>query len=234
MPTTTLLKYGLYGGKQDPGAIGVLDSNSSLNNGLEMPILGFGVFQTKTKGEIVQKQRPCFTGKFFTKHFGGCLALALLGATAVADDWPQWQGPDRTAVSKEKGLLKEWPKDGPPLAWKANGIGEGMGGVGHQRRPDLHHRRQRRLGLALCAQRVGRQASLEGEDRARRQTRKGMPIPHRPARHADRRRRPALRPRPARRPRLLHDRGQGSLAHGLRQGLWRHRPGLGLIRVAAG
>ena len=44
---------------------------------------------------------------------------------AVADDWPQWQGPDRNAVSKEKGLLQEWPKDGPPLAWKAKGLGGG-------------------------------------------------------------------------------------------------------------
>src|SRR5213080_663802 len=44
---------------------------------------------------------------------------------ARADDWPQWQGPDRNAVSKEKGLLQEWPKDGPPLAWKATGLGGG-------------------------------------------------------------------------------------------------------------
>src|SRR5438445_330009 len=43
----------------------------------------------------------------------GC-ALALPG---VADDfhphkydWPQWQGPQRTAISQEKGLLKNWPK----------------------------------------------------------------------------------------------------------------------------
>jgi outer membrane protein assembly factor BamB len=40
-------------------------------------------------------------------------------------DWPQWQGPDRTAQSKETGLLKEWPKDGPPLAWKVTGLGGG-------------------------------------------------------------------------------------------------------------
>jgi outer membrane protein assembly factor BamB len=44
-------------------------------------------------------------------------------------DWPQWQGPDRNAVSKETGLLKEWPKEGPPLAWKATGIEKGMGGI---------------------------------------------------------------------------------------------------------
>src|SRR4051794_11683941 len=40
-------------------------------------------------------------------------------------DWPQWQGPDRTGASKETGLLKEWPKDGPPLAWKIKGLGGG-------------------------------------------------------------------------------------------------------------
>lgn len=63
------------------------------------------------------------------KRYACCLALVLPAATAAAEDWPQWQGPDRTAVSREKGLLKEWPKDGPVLAWKATGIGEGMGGI---------------------------------------------------------------------------------------------------------
>jgi outer membrane protein assembly factor BamB len=57
------------------------------------------------------------------------LVLVLSGETVFADDWPQWQGPDRTAVSKESGLLKDWPKDGPSLAWKVTGIGEGMGGI---------------------------------------------------------------------------------------------------------
>src|SRR3954468_20614942 len=51
--------------------------------------------------------------------------LALSCAVVVAADWPQWQGPDRNSISKEKGLLKEWPKGGPPLAWKAKGLGGG-------------------------------------------------------------------------------------------------------------
>src|ERR1051326_1098753 len=59
------------------------------------------------------------------KQFAWCLALVSLGATAFANDWPQWQGPDRNAISKERGLLQEWPKDGPPLAWKAKGLGGG-------------------------------------------------------------------------------------------------------------
>ncbi|TXT33137.1 MAG: hypothetical protein FD138_1953, partial [Planctomycetota bacterium] len=50
-------------------------------------------------------------------------------STASADDWPQWQGVDRNAISKERGLLQEWPTDGPPLAWKGTGLGKGMGGI---------------------------------------------------------------------------------------------------------
>src|SRR5260370_9722476 len=40
-------------------------------------------------------------------------------------DWPQWQGPDRKAISRETGLLKKWPKDGPKLVWKADKLGGG-------------------------------------------------------------------------------------------------------------
>src|SRR6516225_10238346 len=44
---------------------------------------------------------------------------------ARAFDWPQWRGPDRTGVSKETGLLKEWPKDGPKLLWMIKDLGNG-------------------------------------------------------------------------------------------------------------
>ena len=44
---------------------------------------------------------------------------------SYAADWPQWQGPDRNAVSNDKGLLQAWPKEGPPLAWRVNGLGGG-------------------------------------------------------------------------------------------------------------
>lgn len=39
--------------------------------------------------------------------------------------WPQFRGPDRTGVSKETGLLKQWPESGPLLLWKASGLGTG-------------------------------------------------------------------------------------------------------------
>ena len=58
------------------------------------------------------------------------LALALLAAAAFAGsawalDWPQWQGSDRNAISKETGLLQAWPQAGPPLVWKITGLGGG-------------------------------------------------------------------------------------------------------------
>jgi len=63
-----------------------------------------------------------------TKTLVSALSWAILMSSAVADDWPQWQGPDRNAISKESGLLKEWTKDGPPLAWKIKGLGGGYSG----------------------------------------------------------------------------------------------------------
>ena len=34
-------------------------------------------------------------------------------------DWPDWRGPDRNGVSREKGLLDKWSLSGQNLAWKA-------------------------------------------------------------------------------------------------------------------
>src|SRR3990172_9591407 len=50
-------------------------------------------------------------------------------AAAVVNDWPQWKGPDRSGVSAETGLLKEWPKSGPPVVWSIAGLGKGYGTV---------------------------------------------------------------------------------------------------------
>lgn len=58
------------------------------------------------------------------------LAAVLLFtcSAAFAIDWPQWRGPDRTNVSKETGLLKAWPKSGPPLLWTNKNMGLGFSG----------------------------------------------------------------------------------------------------------
>lgn len=52
----------------------------------------------------------------------------IIASSAPADDWPQWQGPERNNVSKETGLLKSWPKDGPKLLWTFEKAGVGYSG----------------------------------------------------------------------------------------------------------
>lgn len=55
------------------------------------------------------------------------IAVGLLFAsTAFAEDWPAFRGPNRDGISKETGLLKTWPKVGPPVAWTAKGLGLGF------------------------------------------------------------------------------------------------------------
>jgi outer membrane protein assembly factor BamB len=50
-------------------------------------------------------------------------------ATDSSSDWSQWRGPKRDNLSTGTALLKQWPKDGPPLAWKTRGIGSGYSTV---------------------------------------------------------------------------------------------------------
>jgi outer membrane protein assembly factor BamB len=61
------------------------------------------------------------------------IAVALPGARAEeagrTADWPQFRGPNRDAHSPDTGLLKEWPTEGPPLVWKATGVGSGYSSV---------------------------------------------------------------------------------------------------------
>ena len=62
-----------------------------------------------------------------------CWAVLAVASVAVthstfAADWPEWRGPRRDGISREEGLLQEWPEGGPPLAWATNLCGEGYGG----------------------------------------------------------------------------------------------------------
>jgi len=56
-----------------------------------------------------------------------CVSVIVLLclASAFAADWPQWRGQNRDGKSLDTGLLKEWPNDGPPLAWKTDKLGGG-------------------------------------------------------------------------------------------------------------
>lgn len=54
------------------------------------------------------------------------LATKYSGGDMDPGDWPQWRGPTRDGVSLETNLLDKWPEGGPPLAWKAEGLGRGL------------------------------------------------------------------------------------------------------------
>ncbi len=55
-------------------------------------------------------------------------ALFLAQLPAFGADWPQWRGPQRDDVSRETGLLKHWPAEGPKRAWLFEKAGSGYSG----------------------------------------------------------------------------------------------------------
>lgn len=57
------------------------------------------------------------------------LTLLITGSMALAADWPQWRGPERDDHSSDTGLLHQWPKEGPRLLWKTDGLGAGYSTV---------------------------------------------------------------------------------------------------------
>ncbi|TWT85347.1 outer membrane biogenesis protein BamB [Posidoniimonas polymericola] len=46
------------------------------------------------------------------------LACSVLSPLALADEWPQWLGPDRDATYSESGVVTEIPADGLPIKWR--------------------------------------------------------------------------------------------------------------------
>jgi outer membrane protein assembly factor BamB len=50
------------------------------------------------------------------------VGLGLGALAAGAADWPQWRGPQRDGISRETGLLKDWPAAGPKLLWQRKDI----------------------------------------------------------------------------------------------------------------
>ncbi|MEM6688817.1 MAG: PQQ-binding-like beta-propeller repeat protein [Planctomycetota bacterium] len=67
--------------------------------------------------------------KYVTRMLLAFVPMMMGMMTLMADDWNQWRGPNRDGISEEKGLLKEWPADGPPLEWKTDGLGSGYSSV---------------------------------------------------------------------------------------------------------
>lgn len=60
------------------------------------------------------------------------LVLSLTASAFAAPtqnfDWPTWRGPARDDISKETGLLKQWPASGPKKLWSYDKAGRGYSG----------------------------------------------------------------------------------------------------------
>ena len=56
------------------------------------------------------------------------VVIVLVPMSIFAGDWPQWRGPNRDDIASETGLLKSWPKAGPPLLWTYTNAGIGYSG----------------------------------------------------------------------------------------------------------
>ena len=80
-----------------------------------------------------------------TQIFSIVVVFALFSLIGGAADWTQFRGPQRSGASQEKGLLQEWPKEGPKLLWQIKDIGEGYGTPAVTRAADLSGQ-QHRIG----------------------------------------------------------------------------------------
>lgn len=47
------------------------------------------------------------------------LSIGLTVTPLVAEDWPQWMGPNRDNVWREDGVLNSFPESGPKVVWRA-------------------------------------------------------------------------------------------------------------------
>lgn len=50
-------------------------------------------------------------------------------SAADAGNWPQFRGPNRDNISKETGLLDQWPEEGPKVSWEQKKLGEAFSSV---------------------------------------------------------------------------------------------------------
>ncbi|MFC0876074.1 PQQ-binding-like beta-propeller repeat protein [Saccharicrinis sp. FJH2] len=53
------------------------------------------------------------------------ILFLLCSVTGLAQIESAWRGPDRNGIYPDKGLLTQWPEDGPEIIWHYDNLGEG-------------------------------------------------------------------------------------------------------------
>jgi prepilin-type processing-associated H-X9-DG protein len=86
---------------------------------------------TDPPAKTSKSEKPATTSGSGTKSFKSKKsdAESVTLSNAAAGEWPQFRGPNRDGISTDTGLLREWPSDGPRLAWKADGLGRSFSSV---------------------------------------------------------------------------------------------------------
>ncbi|MCJ7579161.1 MAG: PQQ-like beta-propeller repeat protein [Candidatus Aminicenantes bacterium] len=56
------------------------------------------------------------------------ILVLFFSSLSLANDWPQYLGPNRNAISAETGILRSWPAEGPEVLWTVS-LGSGFGGA---------------------------------------------------------------------------------------------------------
>jgi outer membrane protein assembly factor BamB len=65
-------------------------------------------------------------GEMKKTRFAIILIIMALSASLDAQVVNNWRGPDRQGMYQETNLLKEWPENGPVMAWAFEGLGKGF------------------------------------------------------------------------------------------------------------
>ncbi len=93
-----------------------------------LPTVNPGLFQTYSKLSGYQPPAaPALTVRPAVTPPAAPVAVPqVVTAAASPAEWPCFRGPNHDGKSPDKGLLKEWPADGPKLLWKISDIGKGF------------------------------------------------------------------------------------------------------------
>ena len=118
------------------------------------------------------------------------LFLSIEIAAQVGADWPQWRGPNRDGISKETGLLKQWPEAGPTAGLEGHWRRRWIFVVCDFQRASLHDGTERRPRIRDRIRRCNGKRSVGHTARHRVPQRSWR----RPARYSHGRRRNALCP----------------------------------------
>jgi outer membrane protein assembly factor BamB len=91
-------------------------------------VLGIAAF-TFGQSRLAQRGNPGASQRSGQSSAPRPTTAARAQTPAPAFDWSQWRGPDRSGVSKETGLMKQWPASGPQLLGQVANLGNGFGSL---------------------------------------------------------------------------------------------------------